>query len=126
MTGKFRLPSASAAASAASAVAPKAALRRAGARAGRRFLGHVGGLLARLGLQVSSVLYLLFAVSFGAAGVKGWQADHQRALAAAWQPASLTAASPLTLLELGLALLFFYFSLSSMLRAAARAGRPPS
>ncbi|MGH9472824.1 MAG: hypothetical protein ACRD1M_08785 [Terriglobales bacterium] len=118
VTGKTRLPMA-----AAAVARPRLAMQRAALRASRHLLGRVGSVLARLGLQVSSVLYLLFALSFGAAGVKGWQADHHRAAAAAYRPASLTAASPLTLLELALALLFLYFSLSSMLRAAARAGR---
>ncbi|MGN6591362.1 MAG: hypothetical protein ACTHJX_00515 [Terriglobales bacterium] len=77
----------------------------------RHFAGRCGNVFAHLGLQISAVLYLAFALSFGFAGWKGWRADHLHPGAHA---------SAATQLELGLTLVFLYFGLSSLLRAAAR------
>ncbi|MGH9467036.1 MAG: hypothetical protein ACRD1Y_06745 [Terriglobales bacterium] len=88
-------------------------------RSGRRALwAHAGNALGRLGLQVSAVLYLIFAVGFGWAGVNGWMADRTHLHIPV--STSLTQASGATQFELALAVIFAYFGISSLLRAAAR------
>ncbi|HET9784869.1 MAG TPA: hypothetical protein VFP94_07930 [Terriglobales bacterium] len=77
----------------------------------RHFARRCGSVFAHLGLQISAVLYLAFALSFGFAGWKGWRADHLHPGAHA---------SAATQLELALTVVFLYFGLSSLLRAAAR------
>lgn len=80
-------------------------------RSARHFAARCGNVFARLGLQVSAMLYLVFALSFGYAGWQGWQSDHVHPGAHA---------TPATQWELALGLIFFYFAVSSLLRAAAR------
>jgi len=100
------------AAGGASGVWKKAALR-----AGRHLLGHVGQVARRLGLQVSAVLYLIFAVSFAAEGYRGWAHDHQALHRHMAGGAGLTTLGSHTELMLGLALVFGYFGVSSLARA---------
>ncbi len=85
---------------------------------GRRLWARAANVLTWLGLQVAAVLFLFFALGFGAAGVKGWLADN--AHKGIPLSGSITAMSRSTQLELGLALVFAYFSISSWFRAAAR------
>jgi len=91
---------------------------RALGRGGKHLLAHVGRAFGHIGLQVSAVLYSVFALSFGAAGVQGWLADRRQL---GDHSASLTQASAATQLELALALIFLYFAVSSLLRASRRA-----
>lgn len=86
---------------------------RALERGGRHLLGRIGGVFAHIGLQISAILYLALALSFGAAGITGWRTFHH---GAGRHSASLTQAPPMTQLELALALVFLYFALSSLLR----------
>lgn len=87
-------------------------------RGARQLWAHSGNALRRLGLQVSAVLFLFFAFGFGFAGYKSWAAD--RAHAGIPLISSLTQASSGTQVELALALVFAYFGISSLARAAAR------
>ncbi len=93
---------------------PAGAVRQASLRAGRHLLSHVGRILRRLGLQLSGVVYFVFALGFGAEGVKRWRHDH-----AALGPhtSSITTMAPGTGVELGIALVFIYFGLTSLARA---------
>ncbi|HVB39594.1 MAG TPA: hypothetical protein VNE83_01755 [Terriglobales bacterium] len=93
------------------------AWKKAAARAGRHFWGHVGQVARRLGLQVSAVLYLIFAVSFAAEGYRGWARDHQALHRHMAGGAGLTTLGSHTELMLGLALVFAYFGVSSLARA---------
>jgi len=84
-------------------------------------------VLGRLGLQLSAVVYLVFALSFGAAGIKSWSVDHAGAAGTSGgmlhhvgHAASLTQMAPMTEMELGLALVFAYFGISSLARASRR------
>lgn len=81
-------------------------LGRASRAASRRFFAHVGAALRQLGLQMSGVVFLLFALSFGFEGLRTWY--HL-------PPHS---ASRVPMYEGGVALLFLYFGVSSFLRAA--------
>ena len=78
------------------------------------FLRSLGRVAHQLWLQISGVLYLLFAIGFGAEGYRNWAADHH-ALAA--HAASLTQMSPTSAAELGLCLVFAYFGLSAWARS---------
>ena len=97
---------------------PPGTMPRALGRGGKHLLAHLGRAFGHIGLQVSAVLYLVFALSFGAAGVQGWLADRRQL---GDHSASLTQASAATQLELALALIFLYFAVSSLLRASRRA-----
>ncbi len=90
--------------------------RRALGRAARHFARRAGHALARMGLQFSAALYSVFALAFGAEGWKNWRADH-RQVELAHHAANLTQTRPRTEIELGLALVFTYFAISSWLRA---------
>lgn len=93
-------------------------VKKAALRAGRHLLGHVGQILRRIGLQISAVLYLIFAAGFAADGYRGWTQDHQALNRHAG--VSLTTMSGQTELLLGLALVFLYFGVSSWTRSQAR------
>ncbi|MGH9486610.1 MAG: hypothetical protein ACRD04_03360 [Terriglobales bacterium] len=93
-------------------------LKQALARSRRHFWARAGSALSCLGLQVTGVLFLFFALGFGIAGVQSWMAD--RTHAAVSLTTSLTQASSTTQLELALALIFAYFGISGLFRAAAR------
>lgn len=84
-------------------------------RASRRFWAHAGNQAARLGLQIAAVGFLLFGLSFGAAGIVSWRGDHRGP-----HPADWTAMRGSTEWELLLGALFLYFAASSLFRAAAR------
>lgn len=94
------------------------ALSTALGRGRRRLWAHCANVVQRLGLQLASVMFLFFACGFGFAGVKSWMADHVHH--GMQLSSSATAMSSTTWLELGLAVLFAYFGVSSWLRAAAR------
>lgn len=101
-------------------------VKKAALRAGRHLLGHVGQILRRIGLQISAMLYLIFALGFGADGYRDWAQDHKNLK---HQAASLTTMSGQTELLLGLALVFLYFGVSSWARSQhgaprAQAGKP--
>jgi len=81
-------------------------LGRASLAAGRRFFAHVGSALRQLGLQMSGIVFMLFAFSFGYDGLRKW---HHL------PPHS---ASRVPMIEGGIALLLLYFGLSSFMRAA--------
>lgn len=81
-------------------------LGRASLAASRRFLAHAGSVLRQLGLQMSGIVFLLFAFSFGFDGLRKWR----------HLPPHSTSHTPL--FEGGIALLLLYFGVSSFLRAA--------
>ncbi len=85
-------------------------------RAARHFARRAGHAFAGLGLRMAAVLYSVFALAFGAEGWRSWRADH-RQVELAHHAVNLTQARPRTEIELGLALLFAYFALSSWMRA---------
>lgn len=76
----------------------------------------LGRALHRLGLQLSGVAFLVFALAFGSAGLSGWWNAHPHARPGA----NLTSLPPLAGVELGLGLLFLYFGVSNLLRAGHR------
>lgn len=98
---------------------PSGAAGQALRRAGRTLLASFLSTFARLGLQISAVLYLCFALAFGAAGIRSWLASRPADWARrAPAPAGFEGNAGW---ELALALLFLYFGISSLLRASRRA-----
>lgn len=89
----------------------------AAAAAARGFLRHVVGVLRQLLLQLTGVAFGFFALGFGYHGIMTWRQFELHAPAAGNNDTAVIA-------ELGLALVFAYFAVSSFLRAGqARAAR---
>lgn len=78
---------------------------------------HVAGLFHQLLLQLTGVAFAFFALGFGYHGVETWRQFERHAPVAG-------NGDTIVIAELGLALVFAYFSVSSFLRAGqARARR---
>jgi hypothetical protein len=82
-------------------------LMRATSAAGRALIRNLAAALRQIGLQIFGVVFLFFAIGFGYHGIREW---HQFQLHGGRNTLAIT--------ELGLALLFAYFGISSFARAA--------
>jgi Na+/phosphate symporter len=82
------------------------ALVRASALATRNFLRHLGAALRQIGLQIFGVVFLFFALGFAYHGVRELRSFQLHG-----------GNNSLAAIELGLALLFTYFGISSFARA---------
>ncbi|MGH9534335.1 MAG: hypothetical protein ACRD2E_05700 [Terriglobales bacterium] len=89
----------------------------AAAAAVQGFARHVGALVRRLMLQLIGVAFAFFALGFGYHGIETWRQFERHAPVAGNGDTVVVA-------ELGIALIFAYFAVSSFLRAGqARAAR---